>query len=220
MGKKPIDYSKTLIYKIVCKNTAVIDLYVGSTTNFTKRKCSHKEACTNANSKKHNFNVYQFIRDNGNWDNWDMILIEYYPCNTELEKLQRERYWIEELKATLNTVKNIGLLMELGKGEYIKQHRLKNKESVSQYYKQYHKDNKETKINIAKQHYEKNKEKIKLKMRQVCECECGCTYTLANKLRHERSTIHQEYLINRKWHDIDRGLQMIKLLDKHFNKFI
>ena len=44
------DYAKTLIYKLI--NYDYPDLvYVGSTTNFTKRKQHHKERCLNPNDK-------------------------------------------------------------------------------------------------------------------------------------------------------------------------
>jgi hypothetical protein len=102
MTKKIIDYSKTVIYKIVCNDLNVKDLYVGSTTNFRKRKTNHKCHCNNVNSKKYNYQVYQFIRNNGGWTNWMMILVENYPCETSLEKLKRERFWYETLGATLN----------------------------------------------------------------------------------------------------------------------
>jgi hypothetical protein len=91
-------YSKTKIYKLVCNDTTVKDLYVGHTTNWIKRKWRHKYECKNYNKKKD-----IFIRNNGGWDNWSMILIEEYPCNNKLQAEQRERYWIEDLKPNLNT---------------------------------------------------------------------------------------------------------------------
>jgi hypothetical protein len=117
MPRKIIDYSKTMMYKIVSNDLNIRDCYVGSTTEFTKRKCSHKSDCTNINSKKYNFKVYQFIRDNGDWQNWSMILIEMYPCVNHLESLQRERFWCEHLNATLNSV-----VPSRTKQEYGKQH--------------------------------------------------------------------------------------------------
>jgi hypothetical protein len=104
MPRKEIDYSKTVMYKIVSNDLNIRDCYVGSTTEFTKRKSSHKSICTNINSKMYNFKVYKFIRDNGNWVNWSMILIEMYPCANHLESLQRERFWCENLNATLNSL--------------------------------------------------------------------------------------------------------------------
>jgi hypothetical protein len=51
MPKKPIDYSKTIIYKLVCNDLSITDVYVGSTTSFVKRKYLHKSLCNNENSK-------------------------------------------------------------------------------------------------------------------------------------------------------------------------
>ena len=47
MPKKEIDYSKTIIYKIVCNDLNIKDCYIGSTTSFTKRKNRHKSNCNN-----------------------------------------------------------------------------------------------------------------------------------------------------------------------------
>jgi hypothetical protein len=102
MPKVNMDYSRTIIYKIVCKDLLVTDMYVGHTTNFIKRKQQHKSRCNNENDRIYNLFVYQTIRYTGGWSNWDMIEIEKYNCNDVNEALKRERYWIEELKATLN----------------------------------------------------------------------------------------------------------------------
>jgi hypothetical protein len=45
MTRTPIDYSKTIIYRIVCKDVNVTECYIGQTTNFIKRKSQHKENC-------------------------------------------------------------------------------------------------------------------------------------------------------------------------------
>ena len=80
------------------------DLYVGHTTNFTKRKTGHKNACINENNKAYNYKVYQKIREFGGWENWTMVEIEKYPCNDFHEASARERFWYEELNADLNSV--------------------------------------------------------------------------------------------------------------------
>lgn len=102
MPRKPIDYSNTHFYKIVCKDLNVKDLYIGHTTNFKNRKLDHKKNCLNPNSKKYNFPVYCFIRENCGWENWDMILIDKKECCNELEALKHEREYIESMGATLN----------------------------------------------------------------------------------------------------------------------
>jgi hypothetical protein len=58
-----VNYSKGLIYKLCCNDPTVKDVYVGSTTNFSRRKAQHKFSCINENKKGYNFPVYKFIRE-------------------------------------------------------------------------------------------------------------------------------------------------------------
>ena len=102
MPKQNVDYSKTVIYKIVCNDLNVKDIYIGSTTDYTRRKSQHKNNSANVNEKKYNLKVYQFIRNNEGWDNWSMFEIEKYPCNDKREAELRERYYYELLNANLN----------------------------------------------------------------------------------------------------------------------
>ena len=52
--------------------------------------------------KKNNFHVYQFIRANQGFDNWDIIQLEEVEYNTKHELRARERHFFELLKASLN----------------------------------------------------------------------------------------------------------------------
>ena len=61
------------VYKLCCKDTNVLDIYVGSTRSFRQRKSCHKQKCSNPSSIHHNLYVYQIMRQNGGFDNWDMI---------------------------------------------------------------------------------------------------------------------------------------------------
>ena len=54
MPRQNVDYTKTIIYKIVCNDDNFDYLYIGSTTNFTKRKNNHKSCCNNQNNKNSN----------------------------------------------------------------------------------------------------------------------------------------------------------------------
>jgi hypothetical protein len=96
MPKLPIDYSKTIIYKIVCNDTNI--------TDFTRRKQIHKHYCNKKNSKNYNLKVYKTIRENGDWNNWNMVMIEEISCKKRLEATKRERHCLEVLQANLNMV--------------------------------------------------------------------------------------------------------------------
>lgn len=98
MNKKPLDYSKTIIYKIICKDSEVNDCYVGRTTNFNNRKGAHKDSC----NKKTNIKLYNFINNNGGWTNWEMVEIEKCGCKNKEEAHEKEYEWYNKINATLN----------------------------------------------------------------------------------------------------------------------
>ena len=54
MPKNEIDYYNYIIYKIVCKDSNIKDIYVGHTTNFVQRKYAHKQGCINPKSMNYN----------------------------------------------------------------------------------------------------------------------------------------------------------------------
>ena len=81
------------IYKLCCRDPTIKDVYVGSTKNLRVRKAEHKHICNNDLSKSYNYNVYQFIRANGGFDNWDVIQLEEIDYNTRAELHARERHF-------------------------------------------------------------------------------------------------------------------------------
>ncbi len=138
MPKQVINFNNTVIYKIVCNDILITDLYVGSTTHFINRKNTHKSSCNNENSKGYNLLIYKTIRNNGGWNNWAMIEIEKYPCNDRNEQHARERYWYEELQAKLN--KNNPHITQTS--ESALKWRSNNTEQYKEYQKIYHKTHK------------------------------------------------------------------------------
>jgi len=157
MPKLPIDYSKGLIYTIKCKDETITEEYIGSTTNFNKRKNCHKSDCNNEKSKGYNLKKYQFIRDNGSWNNWNMIMIEEYPCENKRQLEMREEEIRVERQAKLNMVKSFGAeTIE----EYQKEWYEENKGKYKEYHKIYHKENIEKIKENKKLHYEENKQQI------------------------------------------------------------
>jgi len=155
MPSKKIDYSKTVIYKFVCNDLLITDIYIGSTTNFTKRKGQHKSN-VNTTCKKAGYKLYQTIINNGGWDNWEMVEIEKYPCTDGNEARMRERYWYEQLQSNLNMRSPI-----TDRQEYMTE----NAERLKAQRKQFRANNKERLAEKDKIKYELNKEKIKERAR-------------------------------------------------------
>lgn len=99
------DYSETIIYQIKCKNEAARDVYVGHTTNLKKRRSHHKTCTTCESSPNYGTRLYQYIRDNGGWDNFEMEVLEVQKCENVHEARDLERQYLIELNATLNMIR-------------------------------------------------------------------------------------------------------------------
>lgn len=102
MPRTAIDYSKACIYKISCKDAEIEDIYIGSTTDLVKRRHGHKNACNDPKSRGHNLHVYKFIREQGGWENWEVVLVERFQCDNSEDLHQKEREVFDQLKPTLN----------------------------------------------------------------------------------------------------------------------
>jgi hypothetical protein len=177
------DYSKSIIYKLCCKDIHIKELYVGSTCNQLKaRKNKHKSSCDNMNGKEFNYKVYQFIRSNGGFSNWDMVEVERYEAIDKQDLNKRERYYIELLGATLNTIIPYRSKEEINeiKKEYFQnnkvimkeQHKLyreSNQEKNKEMKKKYYYNNRDILINKSKEYRDKNVEIIKDKTKKYRE---------------------------------------------------
>lgn len=92
------DYSIGLIYVIT---SGEHDLYVGSTTNFHKRKIEHIYCLNTPSRVGHNRKLYRTIRANNN--NYKIVKLYDFPCYSK-EELQMEEERIRLLlKANLNS---------------------------------------------------------------------------------------------------------------------
>jgi hypothetical protein len=170
MPRLAIDYSKTLIYKLVCNDLSILECYVGHTTDFTRRKQAHKGHCNNEKGEKYNYKIYQTIRENGGWINYSMIEIEKYPCKDINEACSKERECFERLNSSLNTC-------------------YPNR-SAQEYYE----DNRDNILIKQRQYDATHKEEIATRRKQTFSCECGGIITVHNKSRHLKSKFHLQYM--------------------------
>jgi len=104
MPKIKIDYSNTIFYKIYCKDTSVKELYIGHTTNFVQRKYAHKQGCINDKSANYKCKLYNVMRNNRGWDNWNMTIIAFHNCEDLYSAKKQEQQYFEEYNATLNSI--------------------------------------------------------------------------------------------------------------------
>ena len=157
-------YAKSIIYKIVPKNIDLDYVYIGSSIRFYNRKSTHKSDCHNELSPRYKLFVYEFIRQNGGWNNFLIQVIEEYCCENKRELEKREQYWKEIYKS------NVGNRAYAEKNQYYKDHKEELNIKKNQYYKD-HKDiilsklrsnyaNDESKRLKKKEYYLKNREKV------------------------------------------------------------
>lgn len=156
------NYSNSVIYKIVCNNKSIHDMYIGSTCSFISRKAQHKGACNNPTSKKYNYKLYKCIRGLGGWSHWSMIPILEYPCESKMALHIKEREVMDTYNATLN--------------------------SQSAYNTD---EEKAEKLKILKKQWVlDNPDKIKKYKYKKITCECGSKVCRSVMARHRKTTKH------------------------------
>ena len=147
--KKPIDYSKGKIYKIVDNTNG--NIYVGSTIQkLCERLRGHRtDYKSYLKGKQHYTTSFDIIKN----DNYEIILIENCPCNTREELLREERKYIENIRCVNKIIPT----------RTKKEHYQDNKEQILETHKEYYKNNKENVINhIQSLNISKQKLYIKL----------------------------------------------------------
>jgi len=154
--------------KIYCiRNFVDDDVYIGSTTQpLSKRMVEHRSAAKTQPTRSPQ--LYNKMVELG-VENFYIELVEECPCDNSEQLHKREGHYIREL-GTLNKV-------VAGRSK-----------------KERYEDNKDDLIANMKQYYEANKNRIRAKQSEIHICSCGRRYTHSNKLQHERTKKHQEYL--------------------------
>lgn len=207
MPRKEIDYSKSCIYQIVCKDPTILDSYIGSTTNLPTRHYHHDIACNNPKASSHNSPVYRFIRGHGGFDNFTVVWLEDCPCSSHDVLLRKERELLELLKPTLN--KNLPIAFDTdaeANKEQLNEKRRKyyaaNKEKIRGYAAKFAAANKEKMRAYSAKYEAANKEKIResaaARACKKVECPCGSIISRSSMYSHTKTNKHQAYLESKK----------------------
>ena len=183
MPLNEIKYQSTVIYKIqhIEKDELI---YVGHTTDFTKRKYQHKLHTNNESLKQSNYKLYQMIRENGGWESFKMLEVKKFPCNDKREALAEEDRVMKDLKANMNA---IGAVYDLEK------HRQTQKKCNIEYKK----GHQEELLKYWKEYRVINIDKINERTKKLVQCECGHFICQKGKgsTRHQQSKKHKDGII-------------------------
>jgi len=123
------------VYCIVSKDTDIQEVYIGSCVDLNKRITYHKGFCNNKNGKEYNFKLYQFIRENGGFNNWKFIWLELFKTDDTIFLKQLEQIWMDSFpkELLLNSNRAFGLDIEREKEtkkKYNKKDYQKNKDTI------------------------------------------------------------------------------------------
>jgi hypothetical protein len=141
-----------------------------------KHKCDYQRYLQRKTNKM--MSSYEVLKNN----NYEIVLLELYPCSCKEELHKRERWYIENI-ACVNQI-----IPTRTNKEYYEDH----KSYIVEYKAEYYEQNKERLQQKAKAYYEENKAKINRK--ETITCECGLTITKCNRSRHCKSKNHQKYI--------------------------
>jgi len=193
---------KGIIYKLCHKVREDTPIYIGMTTKgLEKRFRDHKYALSNSKQKKYTFYVYQFIRDFGGIENWEIKKLKEFEFTTNENKKQIEREFIENAKNLGVKVLNTNIPNRKVK-EWIQDNpdkfynaqvksRLRHREKQNQYRKGYYKEHKEQIIQNSKNYYLKNKKKLEEDRKRKIKCLCGAIIVRRNFKKHRESDKHK-----------------------------
>lgn len=195
-----LDYSNGKIYEIENKTTK--EKYIGSTVNPIEDRFKGHTSKINVDTEK-NRKLYSAMKEHG-VENFEIKLIEEYPCNSKKELRLREAHYIM-LFDTIDNGYNMNLpIVDMDEKTYKHQWYEANKERILEMRKSHYEKNREAKIayqleyakeNAAKiaeyqknyriEYNEKNKEKLQAKRQVRMNCPfCGKEYTKINMTTH------------------------------------
>jgi hypothetical protein len=179
-----MDYKNGKIYRLVCNKTGL--QYIGSTTQrLSKRLYLHKNGFKRWKEGKCETHVRSFdIIEN---DDYQIVLIELFPCETKEELLKRERYWIETLDCINVRIPKQSLEE---RREYERIYREEN----ADHYKEWREENRERLKIYDKERYVVRRDKLLEKWSQEFNCQCGSVIRYGEKSRHFKTKKHQRWL--------------------------
>jgi hypothetical protein len=152
MGRST-DFSNCYIYHILDKEKVVH--YVGSTSNLNSRKSAHKYRCNTEHDKNYQLDIYQYIRDNGGFDAFEIVPIQ------KIENISNKTELLIAEQTEMNKFSNLknkngsyrGSRKEINKIYYEK-----NKDQINQQNRQWKTNNREKVKKYQRQYREQKKQ--------------------------------------------------------------
>lgn len=176
MKETPLDYSRAQIYLLKCLTTG--KQYVGHTTqSLSQRLDAHRYSYKHWKKTGKKWMTSFDILEGGNYE---ITLLETYPCNTSDELTARERFWIESMDHVNRVIP------------------IRTDEEWKEYFQVYYQANADKVKERMMKYYQANRDQIKEKIKEKFECPCGGRHTRGDKAKHGRTQKHQKWLTTQK----------------------
>ena len=190
------NYNNTVIYMIY-KPDSDLNTYVGHTTNFKERVNKHRVRYNGKDFPRCNLQLYDYMRENGQFDEWTIKIITEYPCNSKREAEKKEQYFIDLFKSVLNSrrayTSSEDAIIRNKKNKKVYQQN--HKEELKSYLHNYYQNNKEECSLKGKIYRYDNKEKISTRRKKCVHCEnCGEFVNNDHIARHKRTKKCQSFI--------------------------
>jgi hypothetical protein len=208
-------YNNGKIYKIVDNTNG--NIYIGSTCEPTlARRLAGHRGYFNSYLKGGSVSKVSYFKILENND-YSIVLLEEYPCETKDQLLSRERYYIEN-----NDCVNKVIPSRTAKEYYqdnrdkIKEYYQDNRDKIKKYYqdnrdkiKKYYQDNRDKRkeyntknkdkiIDYQKEYYNKTKEDKLKKLNEKVICECGSICSRSGLTEHLKTNKHKKLIEDKK----------------------
>ena len=151
-----VNYLLGKIYRIICKTSCLV--YIGSTCEPTlaRRLALHRgDYKSYLVGKQRYITSYKILESN----NFEIILLENYPCNNKDELHSREGFYIESIECVNKVIPGRTYI------EWVKD----NKEEIKTYKKQYYELNQDKIKSKVNKYRVENMDEIRLRKKKYCE---------------------------------------------------
>jgi len=178
------NYQNGKIYMIESKEGNV--RYYGSTTQTLKERLTlHKSNKKRyENGKKISYKTSHQILD---YEDYQISLVEDFPCSSKKELETRERWYIENNECVNKNIPTRTM------NEWSKKYYEEHKQEILEKNKKYRGDHKQELSEKNKKYREKHKQKLSQKRKEKIICPCGTELTKEHIRRHEQSKKHQNW---------------------------
>lgn len=181
-----------IIYLIKHKTCDDKKVYVGSTINLKQRINQHRKNCNNKKNKNYKNKLYQYLRENGGFNQYEFIILECYVYNFKRELLCKEDDYIKMYDNNLNQLRAY-LSDEEHKNRH-KKYREENKDKLKEKNKKQNKKKYEKYAEKYKEEARKYREENKDKLKEKITCECGSIVRKADITKHCKTKKHIQYI--------------------------